>query len=181
MKKKFFESNSNFYVHKPFCNTVAKWFNLLSTLREKRSVLYFAVIDKTLKKHQIRPTKIRREILNLFFKTNVALSHADIVNAMSKKFDRVTIYRVLKLFVDNGLIHKVMDDSGVARFACPLSENNQTEEICGEHLHFKCLNCGYIFCLNSIDRNDFDLPREYKFISIKMTAEGICKNCNSRE
>lgn len=140
---------------------------------------YFSAIDGILKKNQIRPTKIRREILNLFFKTDFALSHADIVNELSDKFDRVTIYRALKLFADHGLIHKVMDDSGAARFACPFSENSQTDEICGEHLHFKCLNCGHIYCLNEIDRNDLDLPREYKFLSLNLTAKGICKECNS--
>ena len=140
---------------------------------------YFNVIDKTLEQHQIRPTKIRREILKLFFKVNYAISHADIVNDLTNRFDRVTIYRALKLFADHGLVHKVMDDSGAARFACPFSENSQNDEICGEHLHFKCLNCGHIYCLNEIDRNDLDLPEEYKFISLNLTAKGICKACNS--
>ncbi len=140
---------------------------------------YFSAIDEILKKHQIRPTKIRREVLNLFFKTDFALSHADIINELSENFDRVTIYRALKLFADHGLIHKVMDDSGTAKFACPFSENNQANEIYGEHLHFKCINCGHIYCLNAIDRNVLDLPREYKFLSINLTAKGVCKTCNS--
>lgn len=140
---------------------------------------YFSAIDKTLKKHQIRPTRIRREILKLFFKVDYAISHADIVNDLSNQFDRVTIYRALKLFADHGLIHKVMDDSGTAKFACPFSENNQLDEICSEHLHFKCVNCGHIYCLNEIDRNDLDLPQEYKFLSLNLTAKGICKACNS--
>lgn len=140
---------------------------------------YFGTIDKTLKQHQIRPTRIRREILKLFFKADYALSHADIVNALSNQFDRVTIYRAFKLFTEHGLIHRVMDDSGAAKFACPLSENSQIEEICGEHLHFKCINCGHIYCLNEIDRNDLNLPREYKFLSLNLTATGICKACNS--
>ena len=139
---------------------------------------YFNAIDKRLKKHQIRPTRVRRELLRLFFKADYALSHSDIVNEISHQFDRVTIYRALKLFADHGLIHKVMDVSGAARFACPFSENSQTDEICGEHLHFKCLNCGHIFCLNSIDRKDLDIPLDYMVISVNMTAQGICKYCN---
>jgi len=141
-------------------------------------VEYFIVIDKTMKKHQIRPTKIRREILSLFFKADYALSHADIVHDLCNQFDRVTIYRALKLFADHGLIHRVMDDSGAAKFACPFSETSQTDEICGEHLHFKCLSCGHIYCLKQIDRKDLDLPREYKFLSLNLTATGICKACS---
>jgi Fur family ferric uptake transcriptional regulator len=142
-------------------------------------VEYSSAIDRTLKKYQIRPTRIRREILKSFFQADYALSHADIVDEMSNRFDRVTIYRALKLFADQGLIHKVMDDSGTAKFACPLSESDQADEICGEHLHFKCIDCGHIYCLNEIDRNDLDLPREYKFLSLNLTAKGICKTCNS--
>ena len=141
---------------------------------------HFSDVNETLKRHQIRPTKIRREILKLFFKTDFALSHADIVNELSDNFDRVTIYRALKLFADHGLIHKVIDDSGGAKFACPLSESQPTDETCGEHLHFKCINCGHIYCLNEIDRNDLALPKEYKFLSLTLTAKGICKACNSR-
>lgn len=141
---------------------------------------YLNTIDKRLKKHQIRPTKIRREILNLFIKSEHALSHTDIVNELSHQIDRVTIYRALKLFADNGLIHKVLDDSGIAKFACLLSENNESIEICDEHLHFKCLNCGHIFCLNSIDRNDLEFPHDYKVVSVNMTAQGICKDCNQK-
>lgn len=140
---------------------------------------HISAIDKTLKKYNIRPTRIRREILELFLKKEYALSHADIVNEISHQFDRVTIYRALKLFADHGLIHKVMDDSGAARFACPFSEASQTNEVCGEHLHFKCINCGHIYCLNEIDRNDIHLPGEYKFLSLTLTATGICKACNS--
>lgn len=140
---------------------------------------YLGIINKALRNRQIRPTKIRREILRLFFEADYALSHADIVNDLRNQFDRVTIYRALKLFAEHGLIHRVMDDSGAARFACPFSENNQNDEICGEHLHFKCVNCGHIYCLNEINRNDLDLPREYKFLSLNLTATGICKACNS--
>lgn len=140
---------------------------------------HVSAIDGMLKKHQIRPTRVRREILSLFFKADYALSHADIVHDLCNQFDRVTIYRALKLFADHGLIHRVMDDSGAAKFACPFSENSQTDEICGEHLHFKCVTCGHIYCLNEIDRDDLDLPGEYKFLSINLTAKGICKTCNS--
>ena len=119
--------------------------------------------------------------MKLFFNADYALSHADIENDLSSRFDRVTIYRSLKLFSDHGLIHKVMDESAIAKFACSFSEKCQNDEMGEEHLHFKCLNCGHIYCLNSIKRNDLNLPLEYKFISVKMTAQGICKQCNQKE
>jgi len=142
---------------------------------------YFTSIDNTFKKHRIRPTRVRKEILKLFIKTDYAISHADIVKEMSHQFDRVTIYRALNLFVDNGLIHKIMDDSGVAKFACLLSEHNSISEDSGEHLHFKCLNCGHIYCLNSIDRHDLDLPKNYQLHTLTLTAKGICKACKSQK
>ena len=51
------------------------------------------VITAILNQRQIRPTRIRQEILRLFFEVNFALSNADIADKQNKKFDRVTVYQ----------------------------------------------------------------------------------------
>ena len=68
-----------------------------------------------LQSHRLRITDCRLVIIQEFLDKNVALSHADLEDTLNKKFDRVTIYRTLKTFLEKDLIHKVLDDSGADR------------------------------------------------------------------
>jgi Fur family ferric uptake transcriptional regulator len=77
-----------------------------------------SAIKSTLKAYSLRQTECREEILDIFLTKAYALAHADVEIQMSEKFDRVTVYRTLKTFLDKGLIHKVLDDEGYQ--ICPL-------------------------------------------------------------
>lgn len=135
-------------------------------------------IDNTLKEHHIRPTGIRRAILNIFQKNSFALSHAKIAGELSDTFDRVTIYRTLNKFVEGGLIHKVVDESNITKFAlCNDSRcDNQTHN--DNHVHFKCWKCGHTFCLNSITITLPNLPSGYQYNDFMVIVDGICKDCS---
>ena len=63
------------------------------------------VLKETLKEHRLRNTQCRTDILAIFYEHDFALSHADIEDRVSEHYDRVTVYRTLKTFVDKGLIH----------------------------------------------------------------------------
>lgn len=127
----------------------------------------------------IRPTQIRREILKIFYNVNFALSHADIVKKLAGAFDRVTIYRTLETFEKKKLIHKIIDDSGVTKFAshdvggCDAHFLHHKSN----HLHFKCLSCGNIYCMCSIALPDVTIPAGFLLKNLKLIAEGICNNC----
>jgi Fur family transcriptional regulator, ferric uptake regulator len=94
-----------------------------------------------LKEFSLRNTSCREEILQVFLNKNFALSHADIENKLSENFDRVTIYRTLKTFLDKGIIHKVLDDEGTTKYAL-CKEACAHHEHHHEHVHFKCIQCG---------------------------------------
>ncbi|MEY3321815.1 MAG: hypothetical protein RLZZ417_1398, partial [Bacteroidota bacterium] len=57
-----------------------------------------------LKKHDLRLTQVRKEVLSVFLIKEQALSQSDIENDLGKT-DRITLYRTLRSFEDNGLIH----------------------------------------------------------------------------
>ncbi len=127
----------------------------------------------------IRPTKIRGEMLRIFFAVNYALSPADIVKKLNSKADRVTIYRTLSTFEKKKLIHRVVDDVGMVRFAsheiggCDLNFLHHRSN----HLHFRCLSCGNIYCLCSIELPTVDIPKGFFLKNLKLMAEGFCANC----
>jgi Fur family ferric uptake transcriptional regulator len=52
-----------------------------------------------LKDYQLRTTTSREAILELFLKNGFALSYSDIEHEIATSFDRVTVYRTLKLFL----------------------------------------------------------------------------------
>jgi Fur family ferric uptake transcriptional regulator len=125
----------------------------------------------------IRPTHVRKYILSLFLEADHALTHANIEQEICRKFDRVTIYRTLNTFVEHGIIHKILDEDGITRFAVKLKATDQYHR--DDHLHFKCHTCGYIFCLSDFNVNDVDMPKNFKFDKLVMSAEGTCSHCLS--
>ena len=70
-----------------------------------------------LKDFKLRSTPGREAILLAFLKRDFAMSHRDVEREVPASFDRVTVYRTLKTFLDKGLIHKVLDDEGSLKYA----------------------------------------------------------------
>ncbi|MCB9034106.1 MAG: transcriptional repressor [Chitinophagales bacterium] len=134
-------------------------------------------IVSKIKEHGLRITPIRKEILTVFNTTDFALSHADIETKFAHIYDRVTIYRTLTAFVEAGIIHKISDETGIAKYA--MCHHHQIEhEHQDNHVHFKCSVCEKIECLHSLQIPDFHLPKNYTMQQANLLVEGICANCN---
>jgi Fur family ferric uptake transcriptional regulator len=134
-------------------------------------------IDHLLQHHQLRRTKIRVAALNLFLDKKYALSHSEIEESIDKEFDRVTIYRTLKSFEEQGLIHRVLDESGAAKYALCQHEHTHTHKHHEQHIHFNCVKCNKTFCLDHVPIPEITLPEKYQLQKIDFLAQGICKNC----
>lgn len=136
------------------------------------------IARNTLKEYSLRQTGCREDILNAFTSHEYALSHSDLENQLGERFDRVTIYRTLKTFVDKGILHKVLDDVGGTKYAlCKTSECSH-EEHHHDHVHFKCTNCGNTTCIESIHIPTINLPQGYVRKEVNMLVQGVCPNCN---
>ncbi|MES2732857.1 MAG: transcriptional repressor [Bacteroidota bacterium] len=132
-----------------------------------------------LKEHQLRHTGSREDILAIFMREAFALSHADVEHRLPEGFDRVTLYRTLKTFVDKGLIHKVLDDSGEAKYAL-CKEPCSTDHHHHGHVHFKCTRCGLTNCLEEVQIPSVQLPKGYKTEDVNLLVQGICLVCNKK-
>ena len=135
-------------------------------------------LEHILKHHDLRITQVRLEVLQFFQTNKNALTHADLEAYFAKKFDRVTIYRTLTSFLENGLLHKIPDDSGIAKYA--LCHHEGTEHTHDDHhVHFKCKKCAKIECLHTLEIPKLQLPRKYKMENANLLIEGICAVCNN--
>lgn len=135
-----------------------------------------AHIENILKEYKLSLTSIRKEVLKHFLKKKSALSQADLENSVGKEYDRVTVYRTLKMFHTKGIIHKVPDDSGNAKYALCI-DNCHDDHHEHEHVHFKCVKCGDTNCLNNIKIPRIKLPSGYKYRESHILVQGICKDC----
>jgi Fur family ferric uptake transcriptional regulator len=129
------------------------------------------------KDYNLRSTSSRSEILRLFEKNNHALSYSDIEREVSFAFDRVTVYRTLKTFLDKGVIHKVLDDGGSLKYAL-CNDRCGVEEHHHDHVHFKCIRCAETHCLEEVVIPLIKLPKGYALNEINLLIQGICPRCN---
>ena len=134
-------------------------------------------VRQLLKHHSLRLTQSRADIIDVFIEKNVAVSHGDIEATISGKYDRVTIYRTLKSFLENGLIHKVLDDAGGTRYAlcadaCADGHHHHN------HIHFKCSNCDETTCLDGVNIPKVELPEGFKAKESNFLVTGICNKCS---
>lgn len=136
-----------------------------------------SVAKNTLKEFELRHTGCREDILGAFQTQNHALSHNDLETQFGERFDRVTIYRTLKTFVEKGILHKVLDDAGGAKYALCKHSECTTHEHHHDHVHFKCVSCNNTTCIESVHIPAFQLPDGYKRLEVNMLVQGVCPAC----
>lgn len=134
------------------------------------------VTNTILKDFSLRNTNSRQDILTVFINNDFALAHADIESRVKDQYDRVTVYRTLKTFLDKGIIHKVLDDEGTTKYAL-CKERCSADDHDHEHVHFKCVKCNNTSCLDGIEVPNVKLPEGYTFKEANLLVQGICQNC----
>lgn len=132
-----------------------------------------------LQQHKLRVTDCRKEVLKIFLEKESALSHADLEEILNRDFDRVTLYRTLKTFLDSDLIHKVLDDSGATKYALCSHAADEGHTHDHEHVHFKCEKCGKTVCIEQVSLPDVSLPEGYLGKEVSLLVTGICDKCNA--
>lgn len=129
-----------------------------------------------LKEHHLKSTSGRAAILSLFLQNDRALSYSDIEKKIAESYDRVTVYRTLKTFLDRGVIHKVLDDGGALKYAlCDIECTGDTHH--HEHVHFKCKNCGETSCLEQVSIPTVELPAGFSANELNLLIQGVCDKC----
>ncbi len=129
-----------------------------------------------LRDHGLRVTGTRIAVLELLRASDQALSQADVERALPDQADRVTLFRVLQAFEEAGLAHRVLDAKGVARYAscAPSCSSGHHHDV---HPHFRCTECGGVYCLESMSLPAVRLPKGFKLTNSHLDLQGSCKTC----
>jgi Fur family ferric uptake transcriptional regulator len=133
-------------------------------------------VDDILRRNSLSVTDSRKKILNLFLNVQGALAHGDIERKAGEKFDRVTVYRTLQIFVEKGIIHTIPTTDNSVRYA--LCKDNCTEgHHHDHHVHFICDKCGATLCLEDTLVPEVRLPKGFAVNEVEVVVKGICKDC----
>ncbi len=125
---------------------------------------------------QRRNTRTKQLVIDVLNNAGSALSQEEIEKNLSEKIDRVTIYRILQSFCEDGKVHKIIDKNGKTCYApC---HNCSAENHHDNHPHFHCISCNTITCIEKPVAQQ-ELPSGYKAVSIASYITGYCQKCSS--
>ena len=131
-------------------------------------------IDSKLVTRNIKPTAMRELVLQVLIEQKTAISLSELEQKFEQA-DKVTLYRTLKTFVNNKLIHSIDDGTGSVNYAlCRDTCQCHPEDL---HVHFLCTKCSQTYCLNDIPVPEIKLPHSFSLESVNMIVKGICSNC----
>jgi len=129
--------------------------------------------SELLRQKGLRKTSLRIKMLSCFRESKRALSYADLEQKFGSSTDKSTLYRNLAVFEENGIIHRIKDQSRSAKFAFgPLIHPGH------RHAHFICDQCNSTYCIEWSTVPENELPAGFKAESVEATVTGICGDCN---
>jgi len=133
-------------------------------------------LEKILEARTVRPTAMRLLVLQFLLDKEVAVSLTNIEEYFDNS-DRTTLYRTLKTFEENGIVHQIDDGTGTSKYAiCEEHCNCEVEQ--DLHLHFHCTNCNNTVCLTEHKIPHINLPDGYIAENVNLVVKGICDKCN---
>lgn len=136
------------------------------------------LVGDLLRSHGLKKTPIRMEMLELFMENDFALSASDLMGKMNTNQDRVTIYRALTSFEENGILHKASEDGQGAKYAL-CSHSCPDESHAEKHAHFVCDECHHTYCLDEVAVPEIEISKGFSVNRVNYTMSGICKECKT--
>ncbi|MCM4157722.1 transcriptional repressor [Gramella sp. AN32] len=131
--------------------------------------------ENVLKLRNVRPTAMRLMVFDYLKNRKAAVTLADLENDFDHS-ERTTLYRTLKTFEKNRVVHQINDGSGIAKYALDLNFQDKfsAKDL---HLHFHCNVCNATVCLTDQKIPHISLPEGFVAEDMNLLLKGICDNC----
>ena len=127
--------------------------------------------------YHLKKTKSRVRVLTILASKDMAIARPVIARKM-KDVNRATLYGVLLALEAKGVIYKIFDLRGTAHYAiCSFNQNSIGPPL---YMHFNCLRCKKIYCLNEPDLPLILLPAGFKTVMFILCIKGTCRKCNKK-
>ncbi|MCH8028901.1 MAG: transcriptional repressor [Candidatus Dadabacteria bacterium] len=156
----------------------------MNTLKKKRSKNERKrVLDSYLAKKQLKSTKQRDTIFDVFFNhTDDHISVEELYEIVKKRNPKIgfaTVYRTLKLFKECGLAFERNFGDGRTRYE-PVTFDGE------RHDHIICIDCGKIICFNNPEvqvlLQSLAKSNKFELSNYKLELYGNCdSSCESQD
>lgn len=136
-------------------------------------------IDDLLQSSGIRATANRILVARTMLQSDKPMSLIEIEDALLS-IDKSVIFRTLRLFADNHLVHVIEDGSGCVRYEiCHSHHHHHDDDDDDLHPHFYCEVCRQTFCLHDIHLPHIDAPDGFEVRTVNCVVKGVCKKCKN--
>lgn len=129
-----------------------------------------------LSQHHLKRTSCREGIIEVIMHSEKALSEPEIRERLAGNYDRTTFYRSFKTLEESSIVHKIVVDNQLVKYALDISVTHNKK-----HAHFYCTRCNTVRCLNEVEVEMPQLPDGYSSTEIEVVIKGVCKNCRYKE
>lgn len=129
-----------------------------------------------LNNHNLKRTSCREGILDIVMETNKALSENEIRERLAGNYDRTTFYRSFKTLVEYKILHKIVVDNHLVKYAL---DNKVSQK--DNHAHFYCNECQTVKCMDAIPVKPYRLPDGYSDEETEVIIKGTCAVCKNNE
>ena len=133
--------------------------------------------EEMLQANGLEPTPLREAVLRSIGSGSRPLAAAEIMAAVrgSMTINKVTLYRILDLLVDKGLVKRL--SAGDRAFRYGMGETRHHPD----HPHFVCSRCRIMECLepglHTLSVREFQTQGKRIISHMDIRLEGICESC----
>lgn len=130
--------------------------------------------DGLLRETGLRKTLGRVKIIEALVTARRPLTGAEIIALLGRDaMDPASVYRVLSVFTERRIVHRIDGFDNVARYALNRGTAN--------HPHFTCRSCGKMDCLEKVPVPHLDVgPEGYVVEAETLFLSGLCARCNKK-
>ncbi len=128
-----------------------------------------------LNNHKLKRTSCREGIIEVVMTANQALSENEIRARLIGNYDRTTFYRSFKTLEEHHILHKIVVDNQLVKYAL---DNTVTHK--DEHAHFYCNECQTVKCMDNIPVQKYQLPEGYADNETEVLIKGTCSKCTNQ-
>ena len=125
--------------------------------------------------NNLKRTSCREGIIEVVMTANQALSENEIRGRLVGNYDRTTFYRSFKTLEEHKIIHKIVVDNQLVKYAL---DNTFTHK--DEHAHFFCNDCNTVKCMDDVPVQRYLLPDGYSDVETEVLIKGTCANCKNQ-
>ena len=129
-----------------------------------------------LNNHQLKRTSCREGIIDVVIQAGQALSENEIRGSLAGNYDRTTFYRSFKTLVEHKILHKIVVDNQLVKYAL---DRQLTEK--AAHAHFYCNTCQTVKCMEDIPVSQYQLPEGYVDSETEVLIKGTCALCKDKD